>query len=463
MPRVEYERIKALLQEVLESVPSEQGRISGFVQRATKLTAVLFVQMLVLGCWQQRRTRLVDLVQVGRQLGVKISLPGLHQRINQAAVVLLRSVLQAALAQPRPHAPAATRYIFQHFSQVYVQDSSYVSLPPALAQQLAGSGGDASPAGAKVVLNYEYHTGTLAAVALVAGRTPDSRCGQAAQLASPGSLHLFDLGFYALNLLSELCAAGSYFLCRHHAQTALFSAAESADGSPQRLDLLTLLRTHGRRAAAGPEAATWEVAVYLGVKEKLPVRLIAVRLPPAVVEQRRRRLREGARRRGRTLTAETLALAAWNLFCTNVPSAWWSAEQVATAYCSRWQVELLFKLCKSQAGLDCIDAWRAERILCFFYARLIAVVLSHQILTSWRFVTLVDVEQGVETLRELSPPKAFHLLQHAVGACSRIIALHWRGLKSWLTQLGAACKALALKDKRCKKPSTFQRLAALGA
>jgi len=259
----------------------------------------------------------------------------------------------------------------------------------------------------------------------------------------------------------ELCAAGAYFLCRHHAQTALFSAVARAEDSPQRLDLLTLLRTQERRAA--PEAATWKMAVRLGVKEKLPVRLIAVRLPPAVVEERRRRLREGARRRGRTLTAETLALAAWNLFCTNVPDTWWSAKQVATAYRSRWQVELLFKLCKSQAGLDCIDAGRAERILCFFYARLITVVLSQQILASWRFVTLVDREPGAATLRELSPPKAFQLLQRAVAACSRIIAQRWRGLKNWLTQLGAACKALARKDKRTRQPSTFQRLVALAA
>lgn len=463
MPQDEYERIKALLQKVLERVPSEQGRISGFVRRASKLTAVLFVQILVLGCWQQRKASLVDLVQVGQQLGIEISPPGLHQRINQAAVVLLRSVLQAAVEQPRPHAPDATRGIFQHFSQVDIEDSSYVSLPPLLAEQLAGSGGDASPAGAKVVLNYEYHTGTLAAVALVAGRTPDSHCGQAAQLASPGSLHFFDLGFYALGLLAKLCAADAYFLCRHHAQTALFSAEENADGSPQRLDLLTVLRTQGGKRAAGTQAAIWELPVLLGVKEKLPVRLIAVRLPPAVVEERRRRLREDARRRGRTPTAERLALAEWNIFCTNVPGDWWSAEQVAAAYRVRWQVELLFKLCKSQAGLDAIEGERVERILCFFYARLIAVVLSQQILASWRFVTEVDVKQGTETLRELSSSKAFHLLQRAIPSCSRIIALRWRGLKSWLTKLGAACKALALKDKRRKQPSTFQRLAALGA
>ena len=156
-------------------------------------------------------------------------------------------------------------------------------------------------------------------------------------------------------------------------------------------------------------------------------------------------------------------MAAWNLFCTNVPDTWWSAKQVATAYRSRWQVELLFKLCKSQAGLDCIDAGRAERILCFFYARLITVVLSQQILASWRFVTLVDREPGAATLRELSPPKAFQLLQRAVAACSRIIVQHWRGLKNWLTQLGAACKALARKDKRTRQPSTFQRLVALAA
>lgn len=451
MPRVEYDRIKALLQTVLESVPTEQGRASGFVQRASKVTAVLFVQMLVLGCWQERVTKLVDLVQVGRRLGVEVSIPGLNQRLSGAAVALLQAVLRAALSQGQA-AAAAGCAIFRPFAGVYLQDSTYVSLPAALEGQLAGSGGNASAAGAKVVLNYEYRAGVIAALEVVAGRTPDQCCRQALQLAAAGSLHIFDLGFYALATLAQLAAAGSYFLCRHQYQTALYTASATPVPAvrPERLDLLAVLKRHFRPPNTNP---LWEFSALLGAQQRLPVRIVVVRLPQAQVDARRRRIWANAQRRGTTPAAATLALAEWNIFCTNVPAACWSAEQVLAAYPIRWQVELLFKLFKSQAGLDHIGNRRPARVLCFFYARLIALVLTQQLTAPLRFPDNC----------ELSPPKAFHQLQHAVARLCQIVARRWRGLRPWLAAFAADCYALALKDKHATRPSSYQYLSALNA
>ncbi len=447
MPGAEYERLKGLLQTVLETVAELDGRATGFVQRASKVTAVLFVQVLVLGCWQERVTKLVDLVQVGRRLGVQVSIPGLNQRINGAAVRLLQAVLRAALTGGQ-QATVAGCAIFQRFAAVYLQDSTYVSLPAGLAGQLAGSGGNASAAGAKVVLNYEYRKGVIAALDVVSGRTPDQRCRQTLPLAARGSLHIFDLGFYALALLSQLAGEGSYFLCRHQFQTVLYSAGAGA--TAQRLDLLATLKQYFRQHST---ETVWEFAALLGAQTRIPVRIVVARLPATIVAKRRRRIRANAQRRSTTPATLTLALAEWNIFCTNVPAATWSAEQVLAAYRIRWQVELLFKLFKSQAGLDCIDNWRPERVLCFFYARLIALVLTQQLTAPLRF----------PSNRELSLPKAFHLLQHAIAQLRHIIAHRWRGFRPWLAAFVADSSALALKDKHATLPSTYQSLCELNA
>ena len=67
----------------------------------------------------------------------------------------------------------------------------------------------------------------------------------------------------------------------------------------------------------------------------------------------------------------------WGLFITNVPSARLRKEDVATLYRIRWQIELVFKMCKSFCGLDYVASLRPERIMTEFYARLIGVILTY--------------------------------------------------------------------------------------
>jgi hypothetical protein len=436
MPEQEYDRVQELLQTVLERVGQEQGAASGFVQRASKVTAALFVQMLVLGCWQEAGVTLLDWVRVGHQLGVQVTVAGLHQRLTGAAVELLRVVLRAALGVGQA---VVSCTLFSGFAGVYLQDSTYLTLPAGLAGLYPGSGGAASPAGAKVVLNYEYRSGTIAALEVVAGRTADQGCRLTQRLAVPTSLHIFDLGFYALETLLALVQAGSYFLCRHQSQTALYSLA----ARPQRIDLLATL--------TACTTGLCEFEALLGAKTRIPVRIIAERLPAAAVAQRRTQLLENARRQRRTLAPLTLLLLEWNIFCTNVPATHWNGAQVIAAYAVRWQVELLFKLCKSQAGLDQFGNWHAPRILCQLYARLIALVLSQHLLAPLRFT-----DAG-----ELSPPKAFDHLQHLIPHLILVIANRWKGLKPLLHALADLCLSLALKEKRTHRLTSYQQLSLL--
>ena len=50
-------------------------------------------------------------------------------------------------------------------------------------------------------------------------------------------------------------------------------------------------------------------------------------------------------------------------------------EQVYLVYSLRWQIELLFKLCKSEAGIDKVSGKKTDRILCELYAKMINVVM----------------------------------------------------------------------------------------
>ena len=51
-----------------------------------------------------------------------------------------------------------------------------------------------------------------------------------------------------------------------------------------------------------------------------------------------------------------------------------SGEHIHLLYSLRWQIELFFKLCKSEAGIDIVNGKKSSRVLCKLYAKLICVL-----------------------------------------------------------------------------------------
>ena len=118
----------------------------------------------------------------------------------------------------------------------------------------------------------------------------------------------------------------------------------------------------------------------LGVEDRLPARLLAVRVPKRVAAARRAKILAEAKREGETPSARKLALAEWTLLVTNAPPEVLAIREALVLARARWQIELLFKLWKDEGHLD---EWRSAdptRILCEVYAKLVAMVLQHWLL-----------------------------------------------------------------------------------
>lgn len=417
------------LHQALTELVEPLGTGSGFVQRRSKLTSTVFAQAFVLGCLETPTATLNTLVQVCEELGVTISESGFQQRIDAEAVVLLRQLFEAWMGHFRQQGQLNDT-VLQPFCQVNVLDSSEIMLPVSLQALFPGKQG----AALKVQLNFDYLSGTFNALEVTPARLPDQSCPLLTAAAPPGSLNIFDLGYFDQRQLAQLDTDGAYFVTRLQDQVALYALADG-----QRLPLETLLEwLPGHRGE-------WMVA--LGANTRLPVRLIAERLPETVVAARRRKAHAKAKRWGKTCSHRQLALLAWNMWITNVPSAWLSAAQVRLVYTVRWQIELLFKVCKSQAALDQIGHWQAARLQCQLYARLLGVALFHGLVAPWRF-------DG----QELSLPKAFRCLQRRVAALTAALVAGPAAVATVLTRLIAAFRRFATKTQRRKRPSTYQQL-----
>jgi hypothetical protein len=246
---------------------------------------------------------------------------------------------------------------------------------------------------------------------------------------------LVDLGFWDLALLARLSARGVYWFSRAQALCAI----QTSDG--RWWQLLELL-------SATPEAQV-DLQVHLGREDQAQARLIALRAPQEVVDQRRRRLREEAREKGQTVSALRLALAAWTVFVTTIPPELLSAEEALILSRARWQIELLFKLWKSHGQIDLVRQVAPWRVLCELYGRLLGQIVMHWLLlvSCWHNPAR-SLSKAAQTIRA-------HSLALAMAMVRR--ARLEEAITTLVRCIGAGCRM----NRRKKHPNTYQRFLAV--
>ena len=417
--------------EFFEREGERQGRASRFVQRVSKVSGRIFASGMVLACLGNPEASLRDMVQVAAKLGVTVSEEGWQQRIGEEAVRFLGGMVAAALQHFGAGAPLPGE-VLSHFSRVELLDSTDLALSPKLRGEFAGAKRQAA---LKLQVSFNYLAGVFSAIQVTEARTPDQKCQLHLEQAQLNSLHLFDLGYFKQEVFAALAELGAFFISRLQTQTALYEHPAAG----QALDLPAFL--------AGLNHSRWEGGLYLGRKTRLPVRLLAECLPQAAAEERRRKARKSAARRGQTCSARHLSLLGWSLFITNVPADWLSFDHVLRLYRLRWQVELLFKLAKSQAKLATCLSYSRPRFLCQFYARLLSLILFY-----WLTAPLRVTSHG-----ELSPAKAFALFQSYAADFSKTFSCLSR-FSAHFSQLEEDFLRYALKSKRRKSPSSYSAL-----
>ncbi|MDQ2996715.1 MAG: IS4 family transposase [Chloroflexota bacterium] len=362
-------QVSQAMQTVLTTVAAAAARTTGFVQRVSKCTGALFTQTRVLGFLSNPPATREELAQTAATLGLTISQPGLDQRMTDPAADCLREVLDEAAATVLAADPVAIP-LLARFNGVSIQESTLIDVPGTLAPIWRGSGNqhtspDAS-ARLKLSVRLNLTTGALAGPHTDHGLTSDHTIPLQDAPIPAGALRIADLGFFELDVLQTIGQADGFWLPRPHVTRVM------TDQDGQRRDLPTFL--------AAQDMATVDVPIRLGARARLSCRLLAVRVPQEVADQRRRRVRAEAKRRGRTPNATQLVLADWTIVVTNVPPEQLSVREALVLGRARWQIELLFTLWKSHGQ---IDEWRSEKpsaILCELYAKVIALILQHWIM-----------------------------------------------------------------------------------
>ena len=427
-------QVSEKMREILQTHADEAALRCGFVKRKRKLTGSAFVKTLVFGWLETPDASYADLTQTASVFDVDITRQAIEQRMTVEAAETLKATLEATATQVLTSKPQALPLLKQ-FTGVYVQDSTWIALPDALHSVWRGARcrTQQKKASLKLQLRFDVLTGCFEHFQLTDGVTADSKAEKQFQPLPAGSLRLADLGYFSLNTFEKLTAANVFWITRLKVCCHLFDE----QGNPLCL----------QKRLAGETTDVVDFTCCVGATQRLPARLVALRLCEKQTNKRRRDIKRHAKRRRISVSKKRLQLAGWDIYMTNVEAHQLTAEQIATLARIRWQIELMFKCFKSIGRIHVSRSQKPYHFLCQVYAKLIAQLIKHWVMiaTGWRCI------------------------QHDIIKTAKLIALYARSLtvsfhrsKTALRQtLEDIKRALQHTDsgrRRNGKQTTFKRL-----
>lgn len=383
-----------------------------------------------------------SLAGMAAAIEARISRVALHYRFSAEAVAFMSKCLCFVLQQKFSRLGQIDTKLLRPFGRVLIVDSSSWDVNEKLRAVLPGSGGGASAANCKLQAVYDYKRGELQFLDVTAGTLPDNRyTNQLPGMLNKGDLLLIDQGYFKLSMLAAIVAKGAFFLTRFLVRTVVLDPV-----TQERIDLRKRLSKMGGNA--------YEMDVLIGGDKmpKVPCRLIALRVSEPVANQRRRRLKKEAKKKGRAVSNHHLKMCDWTLLTTNVPQPWLPLEMVRALYTVRWHIELLFKQLKSILRVHQSDTGRENRLRCELYGKLIDAVIIHRIHAAEtnRLWNTKRREVSMEKLYKRFQERAFTLMRMLLANVCNALGY----LRSQLAIIIPAC----LKDRQPSRLTTLECL-----
>lgn len=230
--------------------------------------------------------------------------------------------------------------LFKGFKRVLLQASTSIQLPLCVRKFFPGNYSMGQQrAGAKIQAVYDLLSGCFCFFAFTSYTYNDHRASQMIlDIACKGDLVIRDLGYMVLNCCRQMLEKGIDFVSRYRYGIKLYDIKTGEE-----INLLKLLRkkTH------------LDLWVLAGDKERVPVRLVAVKLPEKVAIERKRKAAKNRDKRVKH-SKEYMKLLDYGIYITSVKEEQWKYSEVVEAYRFRWPIETIFKCWKSHFHIEAI-------------------------------------------------------------------------------------------------------------
>ena len=344
------------------------ARKTGFCKRESKLSPGSFFDIMMYDASSAKLNSLNQLaIEAQSEHDIGITKQGIDKRFNNHTLDFLKHLIEMQMSvKLDQHIDAGW---LGSFDRILIKDGTRFKLPEAYQDLLPGSGGSGSKAGACLQLEYDFKSGRITDLTLTPANRPDVRdAKEVMNTVMSNDLVIRDLGYYSFPSLLNISGKGAFYISRLGFTTIVY---EMINGKWQRLDFKVLFDYMQQH-----QLSRIEIAVLIGAKEKIPVRLVVELMPEAVYEERMRKVRKIHQKKGYQPSKDYEFMARFNLFITNVPQDVLPADVVSQLYKIRWQVELIFKIWKSVIGIHHAKNMKYKRWLCLLYFKLLLMLIN---------------------------------------------------------------------------------------
>lgn len=336
-------------------------------------------------------------------INTTVSKVAIWKRMNKAQVECLRCILENTFhAEFRDNYLRSykDRILFSPFKEVYIQDSTIISLPDVLSPLYKGSVSKGKQKSSlRIQAVYGFLQGGFKIFEL--GNFTDNdqgASGNILKIIKPGDLVIRDLGYFSLNVFKKIASIGAYFISRYRYGVKLYNKETGKE-----INLLKILNNN-----------VVDIDVLLGLNARLSCRLIAVKLPDDIAAERRRKAKQDKDKR-KNHSKEYMELLGWSIFITDVKRDVWSYIEITKAYRLRWHIEIIFKSWKSHFNMvqlvpespkqnrnthEYIERYK-HRIDSIIYMMLIFIVLFHIHIYSYFLFRILEKYQKQISLLKL--------------------------------------------------------------
>lgn len=316
------------------------------IHRDCELTAANFMLGFFIMVSKGSNTLKEWSIEVSKQSKRLFSNSAINAKLQYRHIALFKSFLAYILSkqvQQLDINPSLEQKHLAPFSRVLLEDSMCFSLPKNLATIFPGSHSSKGPvATGRIQYRMDLKSGQTTHLELQSFRDNDQKFApHILHTLKKGDLVIRDLGYWVLSVFRLIQFMEAFFLSRYRYGNNVYDAE-----TEQRIHLAKELKKAKKKGQT-----IVEKQVLVGRVDKVPMRLVAIRVPQQVEQQRRRKVLKDRNKR-LNHSEDYMDLLAWTIFVTNVSEQVWTPQQILHVYGYRWRIEIIFKAWKSQLNFE---------------------------------------------------------------------------------------------------------------